>query len=205
MKLDPAESINNMGSLRIDIFDAADLPSSHRHSFNDPYCKFTLNDEMVFKTKVQKKTLHPAWEEFFEVPIKSRIGANLRVDVYDWAIGDKGDYLGGTPIDLKMLEPLQSQQATLPLDRKSGAIGLKLLFKAAYVTRSRQGSSTFSDTLAPHANIVGAPIKGVGKVGGGVIKGASFLKHTLVSHIRSEKDGHKDANGKREESAEIKV
>lgn len=183
MKLDPRESINNMGNLRVDVLDAAELPSADRNGFSDPYCKFRLDDKDVFKTKVQKKTLHPAWNEFFEVPIKSRIGANFRVNVYDWDFGEKADYLGGTPIDLEALEPFKSEEVSLVLDGKSGAIRLKLLFKPNYVTRTRQGSSTFSGTFATPGKIVGAPVKGVGFVGGNVIKGASFLKHGIMSRI----------------------
>ncbi|KAE8348838.1 C2 domain-containing protein [Aspergillus coremiiformis] len=186
MKLDPSESINNMGTLRVDVLDAAELPSADRNGFSDPYCKFRLNDEMIFKTKVQKKTLHPAWNEFFETPIKSRIATDFRVDVYDWDFGDKADYLGGTHIDLSVLEPFQSKEVSLPLDGKSGAIRLKMLFKPTYVIRSRQGSSTFSGTFATPGKIVGAPVKGVGFVGGNVIKGASFLKRGIASRFRGD-------------------
>ncbi|EGE01667.1 membrane bound C2 domain-containing protein [Trichophyton equinum CBS 127.97] len=188
MKLDPSESINNMGNLRVDVLDAADLPSADRNGYSDPYCKFKLGDKEVFKTKVQKKTLHPAWNEFFETPIKSRIAANFRADVYDWDFGDKADYLGGTIIDLTNLDPFQAQEISLPLDGKSGAIRLKLLFKPAYVTRSRQGSSTFSGTFAAPGKIVGAPVKGVTMLGGGVVKGASFLKHGFKRSSRAQAD-----------------
>ncbi|PKY00542.1 putative membrane bound C2 domain protein [Aspergillus campestris IBT 28561] len=186
MKLDPSESINNMGTLRVNVMDAAELPSADRNGFSDPYCKFRLDDKEVYKTKVQKKTLHPSWNEWFEAPIKSRIGANFRCDVYDWDFGDKADYLGGTGIDLEALEPFQNREVSLPLDGKSGAIRLNLLFKPTYVIRSRQGSSTFSGTFATPGKIVGAPVKGVGFVGGNVIKGASFLKHGIMSRFRGD-------------------
>lgn len=192
MKLDPSESINNMGTLRVDVLDAAELPSADRNGFSDPYCKFRLEDKEIFKTKVQKKTLHPAWNEFFETPVKTRIGSDFRVDVYDWDFGDKADYLGGTPINLETLEPFHSQEVSLTLDGKSGAIRLKLLFKPTYVMRARQGSSTFSGTFATPGKIVGAPVKGVGFVGGNVIKGASFLKHGIKS--RFSKGGGDDAS-----------
>lgn len=200
MKLDPTESINNMGTLRVDVLDAAELPSADRNGFSDPYCKFRLNDKEVFKTKVQKKTLHPAWNEFFEAPIKSKIGADFRVDVYDWDFGDKADYLGGTPIDLGVLTPFQSKEVSLVLDGKSGAIRLKMLFKPAYVIRSRQGSSTFSGTFAAPGKIVGAPVKGVGFVGGNVIKGASFLKHGIMSRFRGD-----DSSDEEEESPQAEA
>lgn len=188
MKLDPSESINNMGTLRVNVLDAAELPSADRNGFSDPYCKFHIDDKEVFKTKVQKKTLHPAWNEFFETPIKSRTGSKFRVDVYDWDFGDSADYLGGTPIDMTELEPFQNKEFSLPLDGKSGAIRLRLLFKPSYVMRSRQGSSTFSGTFATPGKIVGAPVKGVGFVGGNVIRGASFLKHGIKSRFTKNGD-----------------
>ena len=198
MQLDPSESINNMGTLRVDVLDAADLPSADRNGYSDPYCKFKLNGKEVFKTKVQKKTLHPAWNEYFEVPVPSRTAADFKCDVYDWDFGDKADHLGATNLNLDVLEPFQPQEVSYALDGKSGVLRLKMLFKPDYVTRSRQGSSTFSGTFAPAGKVVGAPVKGVGKVGGavggGVMKGASFLRRGLTSRNTS-KDEPMLANG----------
>jgi hypothetical protein len=179
MKLDPSESINNQGNLRVEVLDAADLPAADRNGYSDPYCKFQLDGKEVFKSKTQKKTLHPAWNEFFEVPIRSRTAAKFEVDVFDWDFGDKADFLGKAAINLDMLEPFRRQEVSLGLDGKSGTIRLGMLFKPDYVTRSRQGSSTFHGTFAAPGKIVGAPVKGVGKgavfVGGNVVRGASFL------------------------------
>lgn len=179
MTLDPSESFNNSGTLRVDVLDAADLPSADRNGFSDPFCRFNLNGKEVYKTKVQKKTLHPAWNEFFECQVRSRTAAKFEVTVLDWDLADKPDFLGSAAINLEILEPFQQQEVSLGLDGKSGAIRLKMLFKPDYIIRSRQGSSTFSGTFAPAGKIVGAPVKGVGKgavfVGGGVAKGASFL------------------------------
>ena len=184
MDLDPSESINNMGTLRLDVLDAADLPAADRNGYSDPYCKFNLNGKDVYKTKIQKKTLHPAWNEYFECPVKSRTAANFKVSVMDWDMGDKDDLLGEAMINLDLLEPFKPQEIVLNLDGKSGALRLKMLFKPDYVTRSRQGSSTFSGTFAAPGKIVGAPVKGVGMVGGGVVKGASFLRHGFKSKNR---------------------
>lgn len=185
MALDPSESINNMGTLRLDILDADDLPAADRNGFSDPYCKFNLNGKEIYKTKTQKKTLHPAWNEYFECPIKSRTAANFRVSVMDWDMGDKDDLLGEAMINLELLEPFKPQEMVLTLNGKSGVLRLKLLFKPDYVTRSRQGSSTFSGTFAAPGKIVGAPVKGVGMVGGGVVKGASFLRHGFKNKNRA--------------------
>ncbi|KAK5938244.1 Tricalbin-2 [Knufia obscura] len=186
MQLDPSESINNMGTLRVDVLDAAELPAADRNGYSDPYCKFKLNGKEVHKTKTQKKTLHPAWNESFETMVSSRTAADFRVDVYDWDFGDKADFLGGANIDLAALEPFEQREYKYELDGKSGVIRLKMTFKPSYVTRSRQGSSTFQGTFAPAGKVVGAPVKGVTKVGGGVVKGASFLKRNFTG--RGSKD-----------------
>ena len=194
MQLDASESINNMGKLRVDVLDASDLPSADRNGYSDPYCKFELNGVPVFKTKVQKKTLHPAWNEFFEVDVPSRTAAKFRCNVMDWDFGDKADFLGGTDINLELLDPFKAQEYNLSLDGKSGSIRLRLLFRPDYVTRSRQGTSTFSGTFATPGKIVtgvaGAPIKGVGFAAAGVGKGASFIRHGF----RGKKKGEEDAS-----------
>lgn len=193
MTLDPEESINNMGTLRVDVLDAADLPSADRNGYSDPFCKFRVNDKTVHKTKVQKKTLHPAWNEFFETQIKNRIRVNFMVDVFDWDFGDKADVLGAAQIDLSNLTPFKSEERVVKLDGKSGQVRVRFLFKPDYVMRTRQGTSTFEGTFAVPGKIVGAPVKGVGFVGGGVVKGASFLKHGIKGRVRS--GSKSEANG----------
>ena len=115
-------------------------------------------------------------------------------DVYDWDFGEKADHLGTVKIDLAALEPFQPQEASYSLDGKSGAVRLKMLFKPAYVTRSRQGSSTFSGTFAPAGKVVGAPVKVVSGVGGGVVKGASFLKRGFTRSNKASRDEPMDPN-----------
>jgi hypothetical protein len=179
MQLDPSESFTNMGTLRVDVMDAADLPAADRNGYSDPYCKFILNGKDVHKTDKQKKTLHPSWNETFEVPVRSRTAANFEVWVYDWDFGDKADFLGKAAINLAELEPFQRKEVRLPLDGKSGAVRLRMLFTPDFIQRTRQGSSTFHGTFAVPGKVVGAPIKGVtkgvGAVGGGITKAGSFL------------------------------
>lgn len=120
---------------------------------------------MIHKTEVQKKTLHPAWNETFDVAVKSRTAAKFRLECWDWDRGGGDDLLGNADINLEILEPFEPQTITLDLDGKSGSLRLRLLFKPDYVIRSRQGSSTFRGTFNTPGKIVGAPVKGVGKVG----------------------------------------
>ena len=184
-----------MGTLRVDVLDAADLPAADRNGYSDPYCKFNLNGKDVYKTKIQKKTLHPSWNEFFECPVKSRTAADFKVSVMDWDFGDKAALLGSAAINLELLDPFKPQETVLALDGKSGALRLKMSFRPDYVTRSRQGSSTFSGTFETPGKIVGAPVKGVGKVGGavggGVLKGASFVRRGF----KGKKESSSESNG----------
>ncbi|KAK1071579.1 Tricalbin-2 [Friedmanniomyces endolithicus] len=191
MKLDPSESFNNAGNVRVEVVNATELPSADRNGYSDPYCKFVLNGKEVYKTKTQKKTLNPEWNEVFDIPVRSRTGAHFEVDVYDWDFGEKADFLGKAQIPLDALQPFENKQVQLPLDGKSGTVFLKMVFKPDYVVRSRQGSSTFSGTFssAP-GKVIGAPVKGVGKgaafVGGGVTKGAGFLGNTFKRRTTSQ-------------------
>lgn len=187
MSLDPSESINNMGKLRVDVLDAQDLPSADRNGKSDPYCKFELNDVEIYKTEVQKKTLHPAWNEYFEVDVPSRTAAQMIVKVYDWDFAGKPDFLGSAHVNLEALDPFKASETKLILDGKSGTLRIRMIFRPDYVRRTRQGTSTFSGTFAAPGRIVtgvaGAPIKGgaavAGAVGSGVGKGATFLRRGL--------------------------
>ncbi|KAK7398386.1 Tricalbin-2 [Neonectria punicea] len=188
MQLDPSESMNNMGTLRVDVLDAADLPAADRNGKSDPYCKFELNGQEIHKTKVQKKTLHPVWNEFFEVSVPSRTGAKFKVTVYDYDFADKPDLLGEADINLSTLDPFRPSETKYILDGKSGSVRIRLLFRPDYVTRARQGTSTFGGTFssAPGrivTGVAGAPLKGgaavAGVVGHGVGKGASFVRRGL--------------------------
>ncbi|KAH6634070.1 C2 domain-containing protein [Chaetomium sp. MPI-SDFR-AT-0129] len=170
MILDPSESINNMGNLRVDLIDGQNLPAADSNGKSDPYVKFELNGQEIFKSKVQKKTLNPAWNEFFNVSVPSRTAAKFKAAVWDYDFADKPDFLG-------------AQEIKYNLDGKSGSIRLRLLFTPDYVTRTRQGTSALAGTFAVPGKIVtgvaGAPIKGgvavAGAVGHGVGKGATFL------------------------------
>ncbi|KAI0022961.1 tricalbin [Xylariomycetidae sp. FL0641] len=192
MDLDPSESINNMGNLRVDVLDAADLPAADSNGKSDPYAKFELNGQEVFKTKTQKKTLHPTWNEFFEVPVPSRTAAKFQCKIYDYDFADKPDFLGGADINLEQLDPFRAQEVKLLLDGKSGSIRLRLLFRPDYVTRSRLGTGTFAGTFGGPGRmvtgVVGAPVKGGAAVAGAVGHGVGNAGRFIKRGFRGKKD-----------------
>jgi Ca2+-dependent lipid-binding protein len=202
--LDPSESINNMGDLRVELIEGKNLPAADRSGYSDPYCVFTLNGEKVFKSKIIKKTLNPTWDEKFDVVIPSRTGANFLLECFDWDFGGNADFLGKANIDLADLEPFQQKALTIPLDGKSGEIKMKFVFKPSYITRMRRGTSTFgggtgrvvSGFAGAPVKVVGGGVKTVGKVGGvaaGGIGGATnFMKRGFTR--KKTMDGAGDEN-----------
>ena len=207
MTLDPSESINNMGDLRVDVLDASNIKPADRNGKSDPFCVFELNGDKVFKSKVLKKTLNPAWNEFFETKVPSRTSAEFIVKIYDWDLAGDADFLGQARLDLGGLEPFVPKTSTFKLvgkrgeDGALGEIRLRLLFKSAYIIRSRQGSSTFSGTFATPGKIVtgvaGAPLKVGGLAASGIGRGASFLKRGLIGGKSKTNDVEEDqATGK---------
>lgn len=204
MQLDPSESINNMGKLRVDLLDAQDLPSADKNGKSDPYCKFELNGNELFKSKVIKKTLSPTWNESFEMDVPSRTAANLVLKVYDYDFADKPDFLGAATINLESLDPFKGSESSYMLDGKSGKVRLRLLFRPDYVRRVRQGTSTFAGTFNSTpgrivTGVAGAPLKGgaavAGIVGGGVGKGASFLRKGVFGKKEGKREEEEVANG----------
>jgi hypothetical protein len=197
MQLDPSESINNMGKLRVDVLDAHDLPSADRNGKSDPYCKFELNGVEVYKTKIIKKTLTPTWNESFEIEVPSRTAANFMVNVYDYDFADKPDFLGAASINLEALDPFKATESQYILDGKSGSVRIRLLFRPDYVQRMRQGTSTLTRTFTSTpgrivTGVAGVPLKGGAAVASGVGKGASFLRKGLFG---GKKDDEQSANG----------
>lgn len=190
MELHQSESIINMGKLSTEIIDGKNLPAADRSGKSDPYVSFFLNGERAFKTKTIKKSLNPTWDESFTTQIASRTGAIFVAKVYDWDIGEKDDLLGQAQIDLSSLEPYQRKELTVPLDGKSGSIRVRFVFRPGYVTRQRQGTSStfYSAPTRLATGVAGVPIKGVGYAAGGVLNGASFIKHGLRRSKSKEKD-----------------
>lgn len=181
VKLDPRESINNMGTLQVTILNGRHLCAADKGNKSDPYAKFYLDTskEHVYKTETIKKTLNPDWNETFECPIASRIDNVFRIEVYDWdQIGDD-DHLGTAVIPLMDLDPMTSKALEISLNGpkgdngKSGTIQLRLLFKPNFVTRTRRGTTARASTIAN--GVVSSPVRVVGAGLLGMKKTGSFI------------------------------
>lgn len=69
--------------VNLEILEGADLKPSDPNGLADPFVKGCLGTHQ-FKTKIQKKTLNPKWQEEFKIPISSWDSPNqLVLDVRD--------------------------------------------------------------------------------------------------------------------------
>ncbi|ODQ65152.1 tricalbin [Nadsonia fulvescens var. elongata DSM 6958] len=212
MDLDPSESINNMGSLKIDLLSADRLPSADHNGKSDPYALVELNGEKVFKTKTIKKTLSPTWNESCEIPIMSRTTSKLMIRVFDWDMGPGGDdFLGEQLLNISTLEPLEEESKELLLDGgEHGTLALRTLFKPEYIVRTLKSKGVdslpygVSDVAGTGVKgvgaVAGAGVKGVGAVAGVGVKGASFLKDSILHHGRKH-----DGSGSEDEASDNTV
>ncbi|KAF8320471.1 tricalbin [Clavulina sp. PMI_390] len=166
VQLEARESINNMGSLRVDVISAAGLRAADRGGKSDPYAQFVLNGQKVFKSETIKKTVNPTWNQSFVTLVPSRVAANFVVEVFDWDQVGSSDELGAAKIDLSTLEPMESREVTLPLVSpkygQKGEIKLGFVFTPQIVARTRKATSTFSVGQRAMTSVAAVPF-GAGK------------------------------------------
>ncbi|KAM0750754.1 tricalbin [Meredithblackwellia eburnea MCA 4105] len=188
--LEPRESVNNSGRLRVELLDAENLPGGDNGGkSSDPYVTFKLNGEKIATSKTIKKTLNPTWNEVFtDISIMSRVAAKFEAWVYDWDIGPgTDDKLAMGPIDLAALEPMEQMAVTIPLQHIGGkpnkngppSLRLKLTFQPAFVVRTRQATSTFGAAGRVGTTLAG----GVGNIAGGVGHIAGGVGHIAGSGV----------------------
>ncbi|KAH9836496.1 C2 domain-containing protein [Rhodofomes roseus] len=181
VKLEPRESVNNQGMLRVDLIDAHDLLAVDRGGKSDPFAVFQLNGHKVYKSQTKKKTLNPEWGENFVVQVPSRVSADFFLEVYDWDQLGKADILGSGKIDLTDIEPFESIerviQLSLPKHGQKGSVRIRLLFQPEIIVKTRKNTSTFS--------AAGRAMTQIGHMPTGVVLGAG----KGVAHVGSDIKG----------------
>lgn len=77
-KINPDESLENQGILTVTLLSANNLKAVDKSGTSDPFVKFTINGDVVYKSAVIKKTCQPVWKnEKFEIPIVSSIRKSI--------------------------------------------------------------------------------------------------------------------------------
>ncbi|ORY31245.1 C2 domain-containing protein [Naematelia encephala] len=171
IKLEPRESIMNMGLLRVEVVSAKGLMAADRSGKSDPYIFFELNGQRVFKSETKKKTLSPVWNEAFEVAIPSRTASKFTFEINDWDRVGSATHLGEGILDLASLEPFEQTSLEIPVKHQGttekGTLSLRVLFQPEIIARSRGKTTTITTAGRAISTVGGVPL-GIGK---GVVHG----------------------------------
>ncbi|KAF9666635.1 hypothetical protein SADUNF_Sadunf16G0249400 [Salix dunnii] len=111
---------------KVEVIEASDLKPSDLNGLADPYVKGQLG-AYRFRTKTQRKTLFPRWQEEFKIPISTWESPNvLSIDVRDKDhLFD--DALGVCTVDINELKDLERHDMWLPLQNiKMGRLHLAI-------------------------------------------------------------------------------
>jgi Ca2+-dependent lipid-binding protein len=213
IKIEPVESVNNMGFLTVWAVGAKNLRGADRGGkSSDPYVAFSLNGERMMKSKVIKKTLNPTWDEKLgECEVPSRVHAEAVFEVFDWDQVGNPDKLGNAIVDLGELEPFEPFEKTYSLSGKGAlddsSLTLKFIFRPEFISnRTRKGTSlgrTFTAGVGGVGRLgvgaAGLAGKGVGTVGkgafgvvGGVGKGVGGVGKGAFGLVRGRHASHSD-------------
>eukprot|EP00268_Persea_americana_P037890 TRINITY_DN3757_c1_g1_i1.p1 TRINITY_DN3757_c1_g1~~TRINITY_DN3757_c1_g1_i1.p1 ORF type:complete len:767 (-),score=199.25 TRINITY_DN3757_c1_g1_i1:288-2588(-) len=109
---------------KVEVIEAADMKAADLNGLSDPYVKGKLGTYQ-FRTKIQKKTLAPKWQEEFKIPIHTWEPPNvLLLEVFDKdRIFD--DSLGHCSVNISDLRGGQRHDKWLPLQNiKMGRLHL---------------------------------------------------------------------------------
>ncbi|KAG9128333.1 hypothetical protein FRC07_000841 [Ceratobasidium sp. 392] len=162
IKLDPRESINNMGILSVELLDGKELAGADRSGKSDPFVVFSLNGSKVFKSETKKKTLAPEWNQSFEVSVPSRVGADFFLEVFDWNQVETAKSLGSGTIELADLAPFESTVRTITLSSpkhgEKGQIRIRMVFRPEIIAKARTKTSTFSTAGRAMTQMGGLPL-----------------------------------------------
>lgn len=180
-KLPPAESLENQGNLTVAVIKATNLISADRNGTSDPFIRFYVDEQRVFKTETYKKTLNPIFskDETFTVPIVNRIHTPVIAKVFDWDQIGKDTLLGTCTITFtgEEVETFVTTTKEYKLDQ-GGSLTLRLTWRPELVARKRSTTNIFSATTrvftsAP-GNALGAgkDVVGAGFGAGGKVLGA---------------------------------
>lgn len=219
-KLDPSESMENQGILKVVVLKASNLMAVDRSGTSDPYVVFSLNGEKLYKTEPIKKTLNPVFDEDFDIPVPSRIAADFRFEIFDWNQIQQAKPLGGGIIPLAdenvvAFSPVEKEIHVTGVPGATGTLHLRLLWQPELLSRKKTatmlggaiGGATRVFTSAPGAvfggtkAVVGggAHLAGEGvHLGGKVIGGGARLAGGVLSSgmgLLSGNKKKKDGNG----------
>ncbi|XP_063002686.1 ras GTPase-activating protein 4-like [Elgaria multicarinata webbii] len=96
--------------LRCTVFDARDLARKDRNGASDPFVRVRYNGKTQ-ETSVIKKSCYPRWNETFEFDLdESAVEKTCIVEVWDWDLVSRNDFLGKVVFNVQGLETVQREE-----------------------------------------------------------------------------------------------
>ncbi|XP_042298509.1 ras GTPase-activating protein 4B [Sceloporus undulatus] len=96
--------------LRCTVFDARDLARKDRNGASDPFVRVRYNGK-IQETSVIKKSCYPRWNETFEFDLEEPAVEKLCVvEVWDWDLVSRNDFLGKVVFNVQGLENVQREE-----------------------------------------------------------------------------------------------
>ncbi|KAJ8275835.1 hypothetical protein COCON_G00075870 [Conger conger] len=91
-------------ALRCRVFEARDLAKKDRNGASDPFVRVRYNGK-THETAVVKKSCYPRWNESFEFELDELPNDTpLTVEVWDWDLVSKNDFLGKVLFNINRLQ-----------------------------------------------------------------------------------------------------
>lgn len=188
-ELPQTDLITNQGDLVVTAKSAENLISADTNGYSDPYLKFYINDEedAVFKTRTQKKTLNPTWNESKTCEITNRVMDVLHVKVMDWDATSGDDCIGWGKIKLSEVVPYEITSIDVKIrdgGQDGGIVHLDFEFNPRYIITTTKRETNVGDVAAKGlgtgikagTTVVGAGFDTVGKIGKGILGVAGIGK-----------------------------
>lgn len=151
------ETVMDTGILSLKLVSASHLMAADRNGKSDPFVEVYVNEYKTFKTHIIKKTLDPVWNETVNLKILSMIKSKIMLKLLDWDRAGDNDFLGEVILDLKKINPNDTQVWEYPLNTQ-GTIKIQTTFIPQYV----KPDITYQEKGLADS----APLKAIGTVGG---------------------------------------
>ncbi|XP_028906132.1 rasGAP-activating-like protein 1 [Ornithorhynchus anatinus] len=115
--------------LRCHVIEARDLAPRDISGTSDPFARLFYGNQSV-ETAVIKKTRFPHWDEVLELELwgEEAVGAHLRLEVWDWDLVGRNDFLGQVEFTPEVLQhsPPNGWFRLLPFPRPEEDAGGRL-------------------------------------------------------------------------------
>ncbi|XP_067113290.1 ras GTPase-activating protein 4 isoform X1 [Osmerus mordax] len=96
--------------LRCQVLEARDLAKKDRNGASDPFVRVRYNGK-THESTVIKKSCYPRWNESFEFELDDTFpDSPLSVEVWDWDLVSKNDFLGKVLFNIHRLQSAQQEE-----------------------------------------------------------------------------------------------